>query len=115
VPARTAFARPFSVDVDAGHLLLTATVDPARPGRTDVHLYALSPAGEVAEVESMSARLGLPALDVPPLTVPLRRAGPGHFVAYGFTIPVAGAWELELVAWTSGTEFVEATTTVLVR
>ena len=115
VPARTAFARPYSVDVDAGHLVISVTVDPARSGPADLHLYTLGPSGQVSEVESMSARLGMPALDIPPLTVPLRRAGPGHFVAYGFNVPVAGSWELELVAWLTTTDFVEAKTTVLVR
>lgn len=57
----------------------------------------------------------MPAHDIPPLTVPLRRAGPGHFAAYGFTVPVAGTWELELVAWMSATDFLEATASVPVR
>ena len=115
VPARTAFARPYSVDVDAGRLLISVTVDPARAGPADLHLYTLSPAGAVADVDSLSARLSLPAHDIPPLDVPLRRAGPGHFAAYGFTVPVAGTWELDLVAWTSTTDFLEATTSVPVR
>lgn len=115
MPARSALARPFATDVDAGRLVVSVTVDPARPGPNDVHFYTLSPEGEVTEVESMSARVALPALEVAPLVVPLRRAGPGHFVAYGFNLPVSGRWELELVAWLSTTDFVEAKTTVDVR
>jgi hypothetical protein len=42
----------------------------------------------------MTATLALPDRDIAPIEVPLRRLGPGHYVAYGFTIPFTGDWEV---------------------
>ena len=44
------------------------------------------------------AKLRLERRDVGPLRVPLRRAGRGHFAAYGFNIPLPGEWQLSLTA-----------------
>jgi copper transport protein len=113
VPARTAFGRPFSAELDARRVLIDLTVDPAKAGPADVHVYTLSRSGQVTEAENIEADLRLPARDVGPLRVPLRRAGPGHFAAYGVSIPLPGRWELTLTAeFPDGSERVTATVPV---
>lgn len=108
-PARYTFARPYSTEVTAGPVLLNLTLDPARAGTTDLHVYALDPEGTVREVGDVFADLRLPAQEVGPIAVPLRRAGPGHFAAYSFTLPTRGTWELALEVELVGGERVTAT------
>jgi copper transport protein len=78
-------------------------------------VYTLTPEGQVGEVKGFSAELTLPDRDIGPIEVPLERAGPGHFAAYGFDIPIAGEWELEAVALVSDVDQVRATTTIDIR
>ncbi|HVE46262.1 MAG TPA: copper resistance protein CopC [Acidimicrobiales bacterium] len=115
VPANTALAKPLSVELVAKGLLVEVTVDPAKAGRLDLHLYTLTPAGAVRDVEDLTARLSLPAKDVGPITAPLRRAGPGHFAAYGFDVPIAGRWRLEVATRLTEVDVVRAAATVPIR
>ena len=114
-PARSALAQPFATEVVAEPLRIDLTVDPAKAGRTDLHFYTLSAAGAVQEVAEMTAKLLLPDRDVGPLKVPLQRAGPGHFSAYGFEVPIAGEWRLEMEVLIDEFDQVRATTTVPIR
>jgi copper transport protein len=95
-PARSALAQPFSTEMRSDAVLVDVTVDPAKTGPSALHFYTLSPEGAVKEVQDLTASLTLPSHDVGPLTVPVQRAGPGHFVASGFDIPLSGKWTLEV-------------------
>lgn len=114
-PARSAFAKPYSTDIEAKGLLINLNVDPAKAGPTDIHVYTLTPLGEVRDVEDVDALLRLEDRDIGPLKVPMRRAGPGHFVAYGFDVPITGIWKIEVIVLRSEIDQVRATTTVPVR
>ena len=115
VPAKTALAKPYAAELVAKDLLVEVTVDPAKAGPLDLHVYTLTPAGIIRDVEDVTAKLSLPAKDVGPLTAPLRRAGPGHFAAYGFDVPIPGAWRLEVVARLSDVDQVQASAEVPIR
>jgi copper transport protein len=114
-PARSALARPFSTELRTDQILVDLTVAPAKAGPADLHFYTLSPAGAVQDVAELDVSLRLPGKDVGPLMVPVQRAGPGHFSAYGFEIPLRGRWELDVVARLTEIDQVRATTTVPVR
>lgn len=115
VPAKTALALPFSTELEAGVLLVDVTIDPAKAGPTDVHVYTLTTAGAVAEVEELTATLALPSQDIAPLEVPLQRAGRGHFAAYGFDVPIRGTWRLTVAVRTNDIEQERASTDVRIR
>ena len=115
VPAKSALSRPYSTELEVGALLVDVTVDPAKAGPTDVHVYTLTKQGAVAEVEELTASLSLPAQDIAPLAVPLQRAGRGHFAAYGFDVPIRGTWRLTIVVRTSDIDQDRASTDVPVR
>lgn len=66
-------------------------------------------------MEEITAKLSLPAKDVGPITASLRRAGPGHFAAYGFDVPIPGTWRLEVAARLSDVDQVQASTEVPIR
>ena len=114
-PARSALAQPFSATMRGETLLVDVTVDPAKAGPADLHLYTLSPTGGVQEVEDLTASLTLPSDEVGPLAVPVQRAGPGHFSAYEFTIPLRGQWKLEVKALLSDIDEATVSTTVPVK
>jgi copper transport protein len=81
----------------------------------DIHAYTLTSTGAVTETDELTIALSLPGRDIGPLRVPLQRAGPGHYVAYGFDIPIPGAWRLAATARTSDIHQETATTTVRIR
>ena len=91
------------------------TVDPAKAGPTDLHIYTLSPTGSQQEVQDLTARFTLPSNDVGPLTVPVQRAGPGHFSAYNFNLPLRGQWKLEVKALLSDIDEATLSTTIPVK
>jgi copper transport protein len=114
-PARSALARPFSTELKAEDILIDVTVDPAKAGPTDFHFYTLTPAGAVADVAELTASLRLPSADVGPLPLKIEKVAPGHYSAYGSSLPLRGSWELEVVARLTEIDQVRATTTIPVR
>lgn len=114
-PARSALAQPYSTELTAGPLLIDVTVDPAKAGPADIHVYTLDRQGQVKAVDELDVDLRLPDHDVGPLTVPVQRAGPGHFAAYGFRLPFPGAWQLDVAARIGEVDQYTATTPVRIR
>lgn len=97
VPARTAFVQPFAGSLalpDGGSV--EVTVEPAQTGANLMHVYLLDDSGQPLEVQELTGAAELPAQELGPLEIPLQPTGPGHFTATGFTLPVAGLWELTL-------------------
>jgi copper transport protein len=114
-PARSAVAKPFSAEMRSDQVLVDVTVDPAKAGPAAIHLYTLSPQGGQQEVQDLSATLTLPSQDVGPLSIPVQRAGPGHFSAYNFTIPLRGEWKLEVKALLSDIDEATVSATIPVK
>jgi copper transport protein len=113
-PARTAVALPYAAEVHAGPgVLVDVIVDPTRAGPVSIHLYTLSPAGAQIDVPEVDATFSLPSAGIDDLTVPLQKAGPGHYLAYDFDIPLRGAWKLQMdVRTTDIDKFAAAPVTV---
>jgi copper transport protein len=114
-PARSALAQPYSAEMRSDAVWVDVTVDPAKAGPAALHFYTLSPKGMQQEVQDLTATLTLPSQDVGPLTVPVTRAGPGHFSAYNFNIPLRGQWKLEVKALLSDIDEATLSTTVPVK
>jgi copper transport protein len=114
-PARDAFARPFSTELVTPKLLIDVTVDPAKAGPVAVHVYTLTPEGEQVPVEELTATMTPGDGNIGPIDVPLVPAGPGHYSAYGFDLPLPGTWKLAVTARLTDIDEVTATTPVLVR
>jgi copper transport protein len=114
-PARSALAQPFSTEMRSDAVWVDVTVDPAKAGPAALHFYTLSPQGAVQEVQDLPATLTLPSQDVGPLAVPVQRAGPGHFSAYNFNIPLRGQWKLEVKALLSDIDESTVSATIPVK
>lgn len=82
------------VTMNADTVSVDVTVTPAVAGRNDVHVDLFSPEGAPLDVEDLTVTFALPADDVPPIDVPLRHLGPGHYFSPGFDIPFAGEWRI---------------------
>lgn len=117
VPGSQDMAQPYSTQVEVSDdLLADVVVDPAKAGPLDLHIYTLTPAGQPAPVETdVTMELRLAERDVGPLAVPLQRAGPNHFVAYGFDVPISGLWDLEITIPISDFDLATGRTQVPIR
>ena len=114
-PARSALAQPYSTEMRSDTVWVDVTVDPAKAGPAALHFYTLSPQGSQQEVQDLTVTLSLPSQDVGPLTVPVTRAGPGHFSAYNFNIPLRGQWKLEVKALLSDIDEATVSATIPVK
>lgn len=126
VPARSVAevpgpALPFSAELVKDGVKLSVTLEPARTGLDDLHVYVVSEAGKFAEkgrpidALEVSGTLRLDKADTGPITVPLVENAPGHWSAFGFPIPIAGTWELEVAALVSDIDLVRVRTDVTIR
>ena len=93
-PARKTVSRPVDKTLRAQTILIDVTFEPARKGRNEIHLYALTKAGLPQKVYAISATMALPSAGVEPISLKLLRAGPNHFQVLGADLPVAGTWRL---------------------
>jgi copper transport protein len=116
-PARSALALPYSTEVHAGpQVLVDLVIDPAKAGPVTIHLYTLSADGAQLDVPEITAGFSLASAGISGLKVPLQKAGPGHFIASNFDIPLKGTWTLQMtVRTTSIDEFNADPVTVDIR
>ncbi len=115
-PAKDAYAAPFSTEVKAGPTLVNLVVDPAKAGPLALHLYVLTPDGQLDDVPEVDASMSNPRAGISGLTVPLHPAGPGHYVAYGFDVPIQGTWTIRVTVRTDAlNEYFAAPISVHIR
>ena len=75
-----------------GDLLIEASLDPARSGVNELHLYGFDVSGRGSPLGPTSVVAYHQRLDVGPLDVPVLRAGPNHFLSYHAVLPLSGDW-----------------------
>jgi copper transport protein len=114
-PARSALALPFATEMRTPNMLIDVTVDPAQAGPVVIHIFTLTPSGANQYVVDATATMSLPSKDVPPIEVPLERAGPSHFQNTNFRVPFAGDWQLVVRAYKTQVDEAAAQTTVPIR
>lgn len=86
--------------VRTGGLLMEASLDPARSGVNELHLYGFDVSGRRAPLGPTSVVAYHQRLDVGPLDVPVLRAGPNHFLSYHAMLPLSGDWTLKVTVAT---------------
>lgn len=96
-PATTVQAGPFSGSAPLGPAELEVTVDPARVGSNQVHLYLFDArsGAQFSRIEELEVTATEPEESIGPLPLDARRAGPGHYTVQGALLSVEGDWELE--------------------
>ena len=108
---------PFSASTPLGPLRLDTTLDPARVGANELHLYLLrardgSPSSATKE---LTVTFALPGKQIGPLSAKAREAGPGHYVVDTVALVPAGDWRLHVTSRVSEFDQYEATLKVPVR
>ena len=101
--------------VQTGDLLLEASVDPARAGVNELHIYGFDVSGRGATLEETTVAAYHVVTDIGPLDLPVLRAGPNHFLSYHATLPFSGEWMLRIGAETSDGSSHEATVEMELR
>jgi copper transport protein len=129
-PARTALSIPYSTEFREPTMLIDLLLSPAKAGPVDLHIYTLSPAGGNLYTPEITAQMSLPSKNIAPLTIPLERAGPNHFIACNgkptivgstatcankFSIPFSGKWLIVIRALRDQFTEVPVQTTVNIR
>jgi copper transport protein len=112
-PARSALSLPFSTEFREPTMLVDLIVDPAKAGPADVHVYVLTPSGGNLFTPDVTAEMSLPSKGIAPIPIPMKRAGPNHFLSCKgppaqvastvtcsdrFAIPFPGTWHIVIRA-----------------
>ncbi len=89
---------PFSESAALGPAQLELTVDPARVGPNQIHIYFFEAdsGAPLTAIKELGLSATLPAKSIGPLPLTVQRAGPGHYTARGARLGVAGEWELDV-------------------
>ena len=116
-PPDTLATGPFGGSVALGPLRMEVTMDPARVGPNELHLYLLraDDGTPFAGTKELEATLALPSSDIGPLTLKAREAGPGHYVVDTVSLVPAGDWRLDVTSRISEFDQYEASLEVPVR
>jgi copper transport protein len=116
-PGTAQSAGPFSDSADLGPAHVELTVDPARPGRNEAHLYLFSHSDgrQYDATRELRVTAALPSKGIAPIRLKARKAGPGHYVVSGAPLAPAGDWRLEVAARISEFDELRTTFTVPIR
>jgi copper transport protein len=103
-PARSVQTQPISMTLKSPKVWVDVVIAPGVAGGNDVHLTALPVGDTVVNVEDMKVQLTRPDSDLPPLELPLRKLGPGHYVSPLYDIPYPGQWRMTIRATLGATD-----------
>jgi copper transport protein len=93
------------VTLRSDQLRVEITATPGTPGRNEMHFTAFSPqgapvaiqqSGGLSEVGEFQASASLPSRGIAPIVIPVRRAGPGHWIGSAVNLPIRGDWNLTI-------------------
>ncbi|MBK8294523.1 MAG: CopD family protein [Solirubrobacterales bacterium] len=95
-PPTTEGAGPVSGSMEVGADLLEYTVDPAKVGNNEVHIYLFdNETGAPVNIRSLGLSFSLPDSDIASIEADVRKSGPGHYVAPAAELAVKGKWRAE--------------------
>jgi copper transport protein len=91
---------PFSTTADIGPARLEVTVDPARVGPNEMHVYLFDrrDGSQFDATKELTVTAALPEKRIAPIELEPTKAGPGHYVVSGASLGVEGTWRMEVVA-----------------
>jgi copper transport protein len=88
---------PYATTVNAGPIRIESTVDPAKVGPNQLHLYLFDRKTGAAFTQTKELRVTATLPDkVAPLTLNSHQAGPGHYVVDGASLAPAGKWTISV-------------------
>ena len=115
-PSTAVSSGPVSREADVGPAHLQATVDPARIGANQLHLYLFDrrSGAQFTAAKQVTVTAALPSKGIAALDLDTRAAGPGHYLASG-TLGLAGTWQLTVTVRVSDFDEYQTRISVPVR
>jgi copper transport protein len=91
---------PFSGTAEIGPARLELTVDPARVGPNEMHVYLFDrrDGSQYDATLELTVTAELPQRRIEPIDLEATKAGPGHYVVSGATFGVKGDWTVEIAS-----------------
>ena len=91
---------PFSGRADISPARLELTVDPARVGPNEMHVYLFDrrEGRQYDATKELTVTAELPEKRIEPIEFDATKAGPGQYVVGGAALGVSGKWTVEVVA-----------------
>jgi copper transport protein len=95
-PSAATPSGPFSDSADFGPARIELTVDPARAGTNEVHVYLFDKrtGAQYDRPRPLTIAAVEPELDIGPIALDVRKAGPGHYTVARADLAPAGDWSL---------------------
>jgi copper transport protein len=108
---------PFAGNADIGPARLEMTVDPARLGPNEMHVYLFDrrDGRQFDETKELTVTAQLPEKGIAPIELEATRAGPGHYLVSGATFGVKGDWTVKIASRVSDFDEFRAKVRVPVR
>lgn len=110
-PVPPTVAKPFDTQLTSAGVIASITVGPGSVGSNEVHVTITPQGGSIKPVFNVTARVSLPAEEIPFLPVTLVTEGTNHFSGT-VTLPRSGDWTFELVVQITENDSVLLKTTV---
>jgi copper transport protein len=87
---------PFSTTTRMGPIELEMTMDPAKVGANELHVYLFDArtGAPYTKTKELDLQAALPAKHIGPLPATMRKAGPGHYIADTLQLLPGGDWKL---------------------
>lgn len=116
-PSAATPAGPFSDSADFGPARIELTVDPARAGANEVHVYLFDKrtGAQYDRPRRLTVTAAEPELDIGPIELDMRKAGPGHYTTARADLAPAGDWSLVVRAPVSDFEELRTAIEVPIR
>ena len=108
---------PYATTANLGPARLEVTVDPAKVGPNQLHLYLFDRRSGAAFEATKELRVtaALPGKGIAPITLNPHVAGPGHYVVDGASLSVAGDWTIAVTDRVSDFDEYETKFTVPIK
>jgi copper transport protein len=116
-PSTVASTGPVSKTLKLGPESVELTVDPARVGANQIHMYLLDPktGAQYDRAKEVTVQVAQPKKQIGPLSESASRAGPGHYIVPAAVLGVPGTWLLTITVRISEFDEYIAKTEVSIR
>jgi copper transport protein len=97
-PAVAQYTGPYNATTTVGGKQLQLTLDPAKVGSNELHLYLFDAktGAQYDGAQQVTVAETLPSKGIGPLTQTGEKSGPGHYTVPGILLAVPGTWKLQI-------------------
>jgi copper transport protein len=98
-PPKSSASGPYSTTTRMGPIELQTTLDPARVGANELHVYLFDArsGAPYTKTKELTVEAALRDKGIGPLEATMHKAGPGHYIAETLQLVPGGTWDLTVV------------------